>query len=170
MIELGKLIDPKTDDLSYFAHWYLTCRAKTKILPPSDENTLVFIDGLYGITLLRQKPFQVQLFICKPNLYVPEHTHPNVDSYEVALYGMTLRHCGKTYKEKDLQPYHTIRVKTNHPHGGVASKYGGAFMSIQQWLNDTKITSVGLDWVGETMGKKHIKQSNIFKKTKKNWL
>ena len=169
------MINPKEDKLSNFANWYLTSGEIKGIYTPSAKNALVFIDGLYGISLYRKKPYQVELFICQPNLNIPEHTHPNVDSYECFVYGMKFTHSGKTVisEEQSLEEtnklpthaYQTIRVKPNDPHGGVASKYGGAFISIQHWLNDTEISHVGLDWSGDTMGKAHIEQSNVYEKS-----
>ena len=88
------MINPKEDKLSNFANWYLTSGEIKGIYTPSAKNALVFIDGLYGISLYRKKPYQVELFICQPNLNIPEHTHPNVDSYEVFLYGMKFTHSG----------------------------------------------------------------------------
>ena len=170
------MIDPKEDSLSFFADWVLTSGNITGIYTPSDKNALLFIEGVHGITLYRHKPYQVELFICQPNLNIPEHTHPNVDSYEVFLYGMEFTHGGKTLisKEQSLEEtnglptcaYQTIRVRPNDPHGGNASKYGGAFISIQHWLNDTEISHVSSDWCGDTMGKKHIEQVKLDNKKK----
>ena len=170
------MIDPKEDSLSFFADWFLTSGNITGIYTPSDKNALLFIEGVHGITLYRHKPYQVELFICQPNLNIPEHTHPNVDSYEVFLYGMEFIHSGKTLisKEQSLEEtngvptcaYQTIRVRPNDPHGGNASKYGGAFISIQHWLNDTEISHVSSDWCGDTMGKKHIEQVKLDNKKK----
>ena len=105
---------------------------------------MLFIEGVNGIVLYRNNNYQVELFICKPNLVIPEHTHPDVDSYEVFLYGMKFTHNGEAVinseqalEEMEGMPsyaYQTIRVRPNDPHGGTASKNGGAFISIQRWL------------------------------------
>jgi hypothetical protein len=164
------MIDPKQDELSAFAHWYLTSGDINRIYTPN-KNGLLFIEGVSGIVLYRSKPFQVELFICEPNLIIPEHTHPDVDSYELFLYGMKFTHCGETaitekqaLEEQEGYPinaYQTIRVKPNDPHGGTASKFGGAFISIQHWLNDVDPTHVSSNWDGKSMGSNHAEQANL---------
>ena len=164
------MINPKEDKLSNFANWYLTSGEVDKVCTPI-KNGLLFIEGVNGIVLYRKKPYQVELFICQPNLTIPEHTHPNVDSYECFVYGMKFTHCGKTaigieqaFEEKDGYPinaYQTIRVKPNDVHGGTASEYGGAFISIQHWLNDVEPTHVSSNWNGNSMGKQHSDQAKL---------
>ena len=164
------MIDPKQDDLSYFANWYLTSGKIDRIYTPF-KNPLLFIEGVSGIVLYRSKPYQVELFICQPNLIIPEHTHPDVDSYECFLYGMKFTHSGETVmseeealEEQDGYPinaYQTIRVKPNDLHGGTASKEGGAFISIQHWLNDVEPTHVSSNWNGNSMGKQHSDQAKL---------
>ena len=64
-------------------------------------------------------------------------------------------------EETDGMPafaYHTIRVKTNDQHGATASKNGGSFLSIQNWLHDVEPTHVSSNWDGDTMGTNHLKQ------------
>ena len=60
-----------------------------------------------------------------------------------------------------INAYQTIRVKPNDPHGGTASKYGGAFISIQHWLNDVDPTHVSSNWEGNSMGKQHSEQAKL---------
>ena len=120
--------------------------------------------GVVGLTIFRQKDFQVQLFTCTPNGIIPPHTHPNVDSYEVALRGMefyledkTILHDWESVFE-DFRPgqqgqcmakYYTVRVLPDAVHGAKAHKDGGCFMSVQHWLNGVPPSSVGNDWVRE---------------------
>jgi hypothetical protein len=160
--------NPDQDKLSRFANWYLNSGNIKAVHTPSGKNALLFIEGVHGITLYRSKPYQVELFICQPNLNIPEHTHPNVDSYEVFLYGMNFTHGGKTVisKEQSLEEtnglptyaYEAIRVRPNDLHGGTASEHGGSFISIQHWLNDVDPTHVSSDWDGNFMGTNHSKQ------------
>jgi hypothetical protein len=162
------MIDPKEDDLSYFADWYLNSGDIKRIYTPF-KNPLLFIEGVSGVVLYRKNNFQVELFICQPNTIIPEHTHPDVDSYELFLYGMKFTHSGEeviTNKQSEEEmegmpsyAYETIRVKPNDPHGGVASKNGGSFLSIQKWLNDVEPTHVSSNWNGDTMGNNHKEQT-----------
>jgi len=164
------MIDPKEDELSNFAHWYLTSGEVDRVYTPIDKG-LLFIEGVSGIVLYRDKPFQVELFICQPNLKIPEHTHPDVDSYELFLYGMEFTHSGQVvlnhkeaFEQVDgyaINSYKTIRVKPNDIHGGTASDKGGAFISIQHWLNDVNPTHVSSNWSGDSMGKQHELQAGL---------
>ena len=66
------MIDPKEDALSHFADWFLNSGEVNKVYTPF-KNPLLFIEGVSGIVLYRSKPYQVELFICQPNLVIPEH-------------------------------------------------------------------------------------------------
>ena len=155
------------DQLENFKNWYIAQKLIIRLCVPFD-NPLMFIDGISGLTLYRENNFQVQLFICEPDINIPEHIHPNIDSFELFLYGMKFTHSGKTIidsnmalKENNEMPFHyyqTIRVKPNDWHGGTSSKNGGSFISIQHWLNNTKPTHVSDDWQGNVVGNKHKKQ------------
>tara|TARA_R100000995_G_C3407276_1_gene87716 strand:- start:53 stop:583 length:531 start_codon:yes stop_codon:yes gene_type:complete len=155
------------DELTDFLEWYID--AEMRIYVPH-ENFVHFVEGVTGLTIYRSGQFQVQLFTVTPNTVIPSHTHPNVDSYEVSLSGMEF-----TLNDKIVLPrsytnlkapnsnlsmshYKTIRVLPDCPHGGIAGKNGGSFMSVQQWINDVEPTSVGNDWDGVTMGDHHTKQ------------
>lgn len=164
------MIDPKEDELSSFAHWYLNSGDINRVYTPF-KNPLLFIEGVSGIVLYRNENYQVELFICQPNTIIPEHTHPDVDSYECFLYGMKFTHSGETVidseqalEETEGMPayaYQTIRVRPNDPHGGTASKNGGAFISIQRWLNNVEPTHVSSNWDGDTMGDNHKEQTGL---------
>lgn len=150
------------DDLSQFAAWYLSSRP---LLVPA-ENSLSFYETAVGIVLYRQPPYQVQLFIAYPATPIVPHTHPNVDSFEVFLNGMEFSHCGNVLisMQDALRVASTgfpqsygvqIRVRPTDEHGGIGSSAGGAFLSIQKWLNGVSPTCVAADWHGDPMGPKH---------------
>ena len=63
---------------------------------------------------------------------------------------------------------HTIRVKPNELHGGRTSDKGGAFVSIQHWLNGIEPSNVGLNWDGKTMGNIHSDHLNKTNNSKEN--
>ena len=153
------------DKLTKFRNWYL--KKSPPILVPYNHFAH-FIEGVSGLTIFRNDPFQVQIFIAEPNTVIPNHTHPNVDSYEVALNGMEFflnDEVSLSRKKTDTQNgqysaamYETVRVYPDCPHGGIAGKNGGSFISIQHWLNGVKPTSVANDWNGVTMGNCHTNQ------------
>jgi hypothetical protein len=116
----------------------------------------------------RNKQFQVELFIVSGPCIIPEHTHPNVDSYEVLLGGqIRFSRDGKwlipeTYQvdvsKNGTSPYRgeTVRVSHNTPHGGVVGDGGAMFFSVQHWLNGIEPHSVGFDWSGITSSQSHL--------------
>ena len=73
------------DKLTHFLTWYLD--AGLRIFVPHFD-FVHFVEGVTGLTIYRDGQYQVQLFTATPNTVIPSHTHPNVDSYEVALSGM----------------------------------------------------------------------------------
>ena len=152
------------DELSDFLVWYLDTRPGLWI--PEVRTPVHFVEKVVGITIYSRDQFQVQLFSCEPNGVIPKHKHPNVDSFEVALWGMELSAdvCGKyrrilSIKQAPKRPYLTIRILPSCLHGAKAGPQGGCFLSVQHWLNGVKPSSVGNDWDGnETMGADHSKQ------------
>jgi hypothetical protein len=149
------------DTLAQFMSWWLEKRPFR--VPFS---TPIIIDGnIFGAVLYRSPPWQVQLFILKPNSVVPEHQHPNVDSFEVYLSGeIEFSLSGEIIArmedsdEPDFSGLHklygtSIRVVPLAWHGARTGAKGGAFLSVQKWLNDVAPTNVGDDWAhrdGET--------------------
>ena len=75
---------PINNNLKEFKNWYL----KNNLINVPYNNPIMFIDGISGVTIYRKEQFQVQLFICEPNTLIKEHSHPNIDSYEVFLSGI----------------------------------------------------------------------------------
>jgi|TARA_B110000858_G_scaffold109242_1_gene124847 hypothetical protein len=151
-----------------FAEWYLNSKRVNRIHNPL-KNGYMFIEGISGIVLYRKGPWQVELFICQPNVQIPEHIHKDVDSIEVYISGMHMNHSGKAQitLEQGLvddgngqcdKAYSQIRVRPGDWHGGFSGPDGGSFISIQQWLNDKEPTHVAWDWGGDTMGKNHDQQ------------
>jgi len=143
--------EPETDLEVYLKYFFDT---KPILFPP--KNPLNFVEGVTGYTINRYNQFQTQLFIASPNTEIPDHIHPNVDSFEVAIYGMTFRHSNEIVGTPEtIQQGEAIYVAHNDWHGGTASSTGGCFLSIQKWLNNIPPSSVGNDWDGNTMGAYH---------------
>ena len=157
--------DP-TDKLSQFADWYL-CDLPNMPMKPPTKDCVAVVEGVSGVVLWRDGDFQVQMFICEPHTSIPAHTHPDVDSYEVHLTGgidfyindklvIPAKAANKVKKDGSSRCYGwTNRVHPHTSHSAKAGANGGAFLSIQHWLNGVKPTSVGENWDGHTMGKKH---------------
>lgn len=141
------LFTPPTP-LDAFASWWLQHRV---IAPPAYPVTTY--GGLTATVLYREGQFQVQMFAVKPGSVIPQHQHPKVDSYEVAVSGQidfTVE--DKTYPFDAAElPFGTlsppIRVKPDYWHGGVFGPEGAVFLSIQHWVGGEP-SCVGADWVG----------------------
>jgi len=71
---------------------------------PSVHDGITRIGDYTGLILYRQPPFQVELWILPPNTESPEHSHPNVDIYLVAVTGEMKVWVGE---ELVLGPVHT---------------------------------------------------------------
>ena len=152
----GRTFEP-ISDLEVYLKWVVE---NVSISPWSlIEKNLSFADGVVGLVVHRDGQFQTQLFTVEPNVSIPNHRHPNVDSYEVAMNGMTFTHSGRTIPFKIMRPGMAIYVDHDDLHEAYTLENGGCFLSVQQWLNGVSPTSVGNDWTGDTMGPQH--DSNI---------
>lgn len=155
------------DELTEFLQWYT--QAAPPISVPRGAAPVTFVEGVTGTVLYRLGNFQVQLFTVTPGAVIPPHHHPNVDSYEMSLWGVTF-YLLENGERLQIHPNimrqggQVIRVLPETDHGAEASRWGGCFLSIQQWLNGVKPSSVGNDWAGaETMGAEHsiqIREAN----------
>jgi len=129
------------DDLPHFKDWWLQNRP----LNTPQDDALRYVGDVHGVVLYRQDPYQVELFITKPNSEIIPHVHPNVDSFEVYVSGdIKFTKDGEVYDQNKLGS--SLRVYPNNYHGGVFGERGGCFISIQKWLNGVKPTFVGDDW------------------------
>ena len=156
------------DDLTTFLEWWVD--AGQRINTPLDRS-IHFVENLTSTCIYRHEPFQVEFVTVKPNTYIPPHTHPNVDSYEVALRGIEFYSDGKTVlpmwfaNQKDpnsnlsIAHYNVVRVLPSSEHSAKAGPEGGCFLSVQQWLNGVEPSAVGMDWKGgSSMGDGHDSQ------------
>lgn len=153
------------DPLEMFLNWFLANCPSIGMIPL--HGAVHKIEDVWSVKWFKQGPFQVQLFVVPPNYVIPEHTHPNVDSFEVYLGGqIRFSHSGKwvvpeeavqVEGEGGLAPFrgYTIRVKPSDLHGGVFGPSGGVFMSVQMWLNGVEPHCVAADYEGVVMGPDH---------------
>ena len=136
----GRTFEP-ISDLEVYLKWVVE---NVSISPWSlIEKNLSFADGVVGLVVHRDGQFQTQLFTVEPNVSIPNHRHPNVDSYEVAMNGMTFSHSGRTIPFKIMRPGMAIYVDHDDLHEAYTLENGGCFLSVQQWLNGVSPTSVG---------------------------
>lgn len=148
---------------AFFDHYMVNPQ---RLFPPCLRG-VHFVDGLTATVIYRREPFQVELVTCSPNLELPEHTHPNVDSFEVYLSGELLfsldgkqvvpDDAAKAVNWDGIHPLigKAIRVLPGAPHGLRVGPNGGTFLSVQHWLNGKPLSTVGDDWEGDSMGPLH---------------
>jgi hypothetical protein len=158
MIKTFNALDMEpSDDLESFVQFFLQQKAPLFYGPAAGFS---FTDGANGVCLFRHGDKQAEMFLLTPGFEVPDHIHPNVDSIEVAVWGMQFRHSGEIvlpFEMVEIGRGWGIRVQPGDWHGGTASSSGACFLSFQKWLNDVPPTSVGNDWTGPTMGPEHVK-------------
>lgn len=151
------------DDLLAFASWYF--REASPVPQPPFFDGVVRVGAFSGITLFRMRQFQVQLWLCDPNANIPEHSHPGVDVLQVYIWGQVyLTHNGIVVigdasmgcTPDGISAAHgtTIRVSPGDTHGAKIGPMGGAFMTIQKWL-DGEPRSVETAWEGEPLSPEH---------------
>jgi hypothetical protein len=137
-------------ELTAFLHFWLTL----KPIEPPLEDMLDFSGNLSGLVLYRSGQYQVQLFIIKEDAIIKAHCHPNVDSYEVTVSGKVAFEVNG-FRHEDRALWDHVRVLPDAMHTAYIGKGGGAFISVQKWLNGVKPSSVGWDWAdqeGRTSG------------------
>jgi hypothetical protein len=150
-------------NLAAFARWFLA-ESIDGLRPPIDAAFSLVTSGgrIEGLTLYREDQFQVELFFAAPSPTgsgFPEHRHPNVDSIEYFLCGeIDFRIRGKGLPDDLIRGAAEDgaarlcgtmkRVRPTDWHGGRVGAKGGAFLSIQHWLNGTPPSSVVDDWIG----------------------
>jgi hypothetical protein len=157
----------RTDDkLENFLRWFLKNCPPIGVVPLMKPH--YDISGIMGVTWYRKKQFQVQMFIVPPNFIVPEHCHPNVDSFEIDVGGqIRFSHNGvyvtpintleATKRGTSKNRGSVLRVKPNDLHGGMAGPEGGIFMSVQHWLNGVEPHCVSRDYDGIALSQEHAK-------------
>ena len=175
------MIKSEIDELEVFALDFSERGLSYGYLPTNIETNSYEIKGITGITWYRHGQFQVEMFIVPPNRVIPEHSHPNVSSYEMYLGGdIAFSRSGKWIVEEDLirVPNSTdnrgalIKVKTTDMHGGSFGPRGGVFMSIQKWAEGVEPHSVALDYIGVVLDENHasrVKLGEAELKTEITW-
>lgn len=152
-------------NLEAFADWFL---AQSVLAFVPHAFPMQALDGVTLVTMYRRAPFQVQMCVMPPCYVIPEHRHPNIDSFEVFVGGdlrltrngehvTTERHNRRAAKS-GTSPMRglRIRIKPEDWHGGVFGPQGGVFYSIQHWINGVEPTSVAADYEGVVMGPQHF--------------
>lgn len=179
------------DDLTEFMFSFLENTPVMGYIPSGTGMVVNKVEDVTLVLLYRSEQFQVQMVCVPPNYIIPEHVHPNIDSYEVGIGGgMCFSRNGKwitnetiDYHGKQLKDYNgqgnlnkkrgsCIRVRPIDIHGGMFGSEGAVFLSIQKWINGVSPHCVGSDYAGKTLGPNHDSyvdsKFNIISKTQEN--
>ena len=138
----------------------------------SDTN-IYDVDGFYSHVQFRKDQYQVQIFSTPSNFIIPEHKHPNVDSFEIYLSGdIDFSLDGSWLSNWDIKDHtfidnlFVVEVEHDAIHGAIFGEGGGRFMSVQHWINEVKPSCVGLDYDGLGVSTKQSEVDKVkFKKT-----
>jgi len=163
MIELNK-----SSTVQEFTDWWL----QHKVIRPPFLESIFYTDIAASVILFREGPFQVELYISKPDSIAPYHSHTEVDSVLMYLTGNMV--FGKNNVEKDLSKFQIANpampevhclfgeqeiLKSGELHNLTTKKEGGCFFSFEKW-HDRKPNSVTVNWQGPKTGEIHEKVIN----------
>ncbi len=144
--------------LEEFARYWIS--AGKPYLPPQDS-PVIETDYTLSMIVFRDKEFQVELYLAKPNWSTPKHTHL-FDSITVFNGGKMFGRRGQSLDENP--PWYALEdsdidkiqpvLPMGHWHQIRATERGFSFYNIQYWPKD-KPTSATIGYHGEAMGPIH---------------
>lgn len=161
------------DSLTNFLFNFLNNAPILGFIPSGTGPVVTKVEDVTTVLLCRDKEFQVQMICVPPNYIIPEHVHPNIDSYEVGVGGgmcfsrngkwitnETIDHHGKNIRwdgpgALNKKRGSSIRVRPSDVHGGMFGDEGAVFLSVQHWLNGVEPSCVGSDYAGKVLGPHH---------------
>lgn len=133
---------------------------------PPFKNAIHATEIAYSVCLFREGQYQVEMYIMKPNVETPMHSHPNVSQITVYLTGNcdfsreegVFNSTAEYQKEKENGTHFLLgkamETLNNTEHAIRTHKEGGAFLVFEHW-HDKEPTSVASEWKGKTVGKEH---------------
>ena len=170
-------------DVTEFLHYFLENTDCLLSVPSNTGPIVTMAQDVTALLVCRKGQFQVEMVIVPPDSFIPEHVHPNIDSYEVGVGGgMCLSRNGQWIVKEtlDIDPPSpedpslnrkrgaAIRVKPGDVHGGCFGTEGAVFYSVQHWLNGVKPTSVAHDYSGKVLGPDHEVKDGMTKYVKQD--
>ena len=113
-------------------------------------------DDATAICVFRHGRFQVELYLVHPDMAVPSHSHPGMDSVIVRL------GAGNTGKKHELGVSNIWGamapvLRAGEVHGGRPlgfSSKGYAMLTFQHWPEGVDVSSAAVLWKGDTAGPK----------------
>jgi len=153
------------ETLEEFANWY-----KDNGFPirPPFEDPVYITDISYSYVLYREGQYQAELYLVRPNTSSPDHSHPGIENI-VMVWGGDVS-TSQNGKFTDLSEYYkepssngtnklfgmqSEKLTDNGFHALFAGNKGGAFLSLEKWPKDKKMTSVTIEWDGDAVDSSH---------------
>jgi hypothetical protein len=141
------------DSLEEFVQWYLDARMPMMI--PWNA-TVIKSDDAAAICVFKKGQYQVEFYLEFPRMYVPKHSHPDMEVIIMDLGGGKRAPTHQQHNGTD-KIWGNIRSKLmpGEYHGGdESSKQSNGFVTLafQKWYNTEKMTSAAIQWEGETAG------------------
>lgn len=149
----GAPIPDEWEDVRAFMNWYMT-NGMPWMIPWGAE--VICSDDATAIALFRKGRWLAELYLVHPNLPVPVHSHPDVESIIVYLGGGEQEQedeFGMSTKWGVIAPL----LKSGETHGGRPfgqSAKGYAMINFQHWPEGVEVTSAAVRWQGDTAGPK----------------
>lgn len=110
--------------------------------------------GFQCIVLQRSGNMQVEYVGIGPNVVVPPHSHPGVDSIDLLVKGSVSLTVGDLHIPRPIKRL-GVRIGQNVTHSGVAGADGVRFLSCQRW--NRKPDFIARSWIGEPVSDKHAR-------------
>jgi hypothetical protein len=151
--------------LEEFAQWYK--ESGYPIRPPFEDPVYV-TDISYSYVLFREGQYQAELYLVRPNTSSPNHSHPGIENI-IMIWGGDVSN-SQNGKKLDLSEYYkepsptgtnklfgmsSEKLTDQGYHALFAGNKGGAFLSLEKWPTDRKMTSVTIEWDGEAVDPSH---------------
>lgn len=141
--------------VSEFAQWYMNC-GMPWMLPWDAE--VIRTDDATAICVFRKGRWMAELYLIHPDMAVPVHCHPGMESVIVRLgagnMGTRDPKTGLASVWGSITPVlHSGEIHGGRPLG--FSKKGYAMLTFEQWPVGVTPTSAAILWKGATAGEVH---------------
>ena len=138
------MVNQVSPELKDFAHTWLS-NPIIELLEDSiyeDHNAIL-------TTLYRTEKYNVELFVTKPNVIVPIHKHPGIESYDKYLFGsgtvLVGDNANNLYKLQVPNRRDIFWLTANTWHSVITEDKAVGFLTFQKW--NTTPTHVSHDWI-----------------------
>lgn len=101
----------------------------------------------------RNLNMQTELVYIHPNVVIPMHSHPSVDTVDIPILGHTL---ALKVGDRSLRRVGGagVRIPAGVDHGAAIGERGLLYFSCQRW-NTAFPKSIALDWIGPYLSDEH---------------